>query len=42
MTRLKELESIISVGSIASDFLINNLSDKNIAMWKRFAEMKIT
>ena len=41
-TRLKELESIISVGAMASDFVIENLSDKNIAMWKRFAEMKIT
>ena len=39
--RLHELESIISVGSMASDFVIGNLSDKNIAMWKRFAEMKI-
>lgn len=42
MTRLKDLESMISVGSMASDFVINNLSEKNIGLWKNFAEMKLT
>lgn len=41
-SRLKELESLISVGSLASDFVITNLSKENIEIWKRFAEMKLT
>ena len=39
-TRLNELGSMISVGTLASDFILTNLSKENIEMWKRISEMK--
>jgi DNA-binding transcriptional regulator GbsR (MarR family) len=39
-SRLNDLGSIISVGALASNFILTNLSKEKIEMWKRISEMK--